>query len=465
MGEFDSEEEEIKKLVERYNLMLEEGNFTFFDEDDMELIISEFMLDQDFPKAEEAIERAISMFPFDSYFRILLVRLLILKLDFEKAQQELDSIEQYFPPTIEFYTQKVLLARMTGEDINAVALLKKALDIDPDDADVNFLLSYEYLKKKNLPKAIHYAVFALQADESYDEQLYGFSYLLETNQQYEDGVTFYEELTKKFPMRQGCWFGLGLAYSWLKQYDKAIDAYQYVLSIYEDTPPAHFNIANCYFESKNYDSAMEHYKFVSQADPDDYTSLTCIGDCYAIQDKDDEAITYYRKALKINPICSDAILGIATLLHDQGRNDEAQAFLEQAFRQTPQSFELLFNILPYYDEAQQIEKLKEFFEITLEQVENKSDFFHFFIAYCCEKEMYEYGIEVLESQKDLPELFDKIAYYLAALYFLNNQVPQATEYLSNALTIDYEGYKDFLSIDPILETYSQVHELIELYKS
>jgi len=57
-----------------------------------------------------------------------------------------------------------------------------------------------------------------------------------------------------------------------------------------------------------------------------------------------------------------------------------------------------------------------------------------------------------------------VAYYLAAFYFLSQKISKGCEYLSNALLIDYDGYKEFLAIDPILETFNEVNELIELYK-
>ena len=464
MGEFEAEEKETKELVERFKSMIDSGTSVYFDSEELEIIIDELMRQMDVTMASEAIEYAIRLYPSDSFFRILRAKKMMLQMEFDKAEKELESIETSFPPTPELYMEKVMLARMTGRNTNTFKLLKKALQLDEEDPEVHFLLAYEYLKSKDVTKALKHAIFALREDEVFDEQLFGFSYLLEENKQYEDGIAFYEKLTEEFPLFPGCWFGLGLSYSWNKEYDKAIDAYQYVLSIDEKTSTAHYNMANCYFELNNYDQALSHYQQAYELDQEDFNSLTCIGDCYANMEKHEEALTYYRKALSLNPTQGDALLGLASVLKDLGHIGDARTAIENAFAHNPQSFMLLFEVLSYYDGEQQMDKLQEFFTTTLNQVENKEDFYRYFVQFCCENELYDYAIEVLEKHQTDDTITYTVAYYLAALYFLNQNIFKGCEYLSNALLIDFEGHKEFLAIDPILETFSEVNELIELYK-
>ena len=155
---------------------------------------------------------------------------------------------------------------------------------------------------------------------------------------------------------------------------------------------------------------------------------------------------------------------MASVFRDQGLIEDARSTIERAIAHNPQSFKLLFEALTYYDEQQQIEKLQAFFSTTMQQVENKEDFYRYFVLFCCENELYDYAIEVLEQHQADPAITYTVAYYLAAFYFLSQKISKGCEYLSNALLIDYEGHKDFLSIDPILSTFSEVDELIELYK-
>lgn len=464
MEDFEAEEKEAKELADRFKSMVDSGTSVFFDSEEMEIIIDELMRQMDVPMASEAIEYAIRLYPSDSFFRILRVKKMILEMEFDKAEQELEVIESTFPPTPELYLEKVMLARMTGRNTDSIKLLKKALDLDHEDPEVHFLMAYEFLKKRDIPHALKHAVFALQEDEVFDDQLFTFSFLLEENQQYEDGIAFYEKLTEEFPMYPGCWFGLALSYSWLKEYEKAIDAYQYVLSIDENTPSAHFNMGNCYYELSEIDKALEHYQAAYNIDNEDFNSLCCMGDCYAAQENYDEALVYYRKALSLNPTQGEALLGMASVFREQGLTEDARFTIERAIAHDPQSFKLLFEALSYYDEPQQMAKLQEFFTTTMQQVENKEDFYRYFVHFCCENELYDYAIEVLEQHQADPAITFTVAYYLAAFYFLSQKISKGCEYLSNALLIDYDGYKEFLAIDPILETFNEVNELIELYK-
>ena len=99
----------------------------------------------DFANATKAIDYAISLFPTDSFFRILRVKKLIMELQIEEAEEELNRIETMFPPSTDLYLEKVMLSRITGSDAHAMDLLNKAYALDPNDPDVHFLMAYEYL--------------------------------------------------------------------------------------------------------------------------------------------------------------------------------------------------------------------------------------------------------------------------------------------------------------------------------
>ena len=174
MEEF--EEKEVEELVKRFKNMVNSGVSIFFEDDEMELIIDHFMQNFDFANATKAIDYAISLFPTDSFFRILRVKKLIMELQIDEAEEELNKIETMFPPSTDLYLEKVMLSRITGSDAHAMDLLNKAYALDPNDPDVHFLMAYEYLKRNNISKGIEHAIIAMEEDESFDENLFTFSY-------------------------------------------------------------------------------------------------------------------------------------------------------------------------------------------------------------------------------------------------------------------------------------------------
>lgn len=462
MEEFD--EKEVEELVKRFKNMANSGVNTFFEDDEMELVIDYFMQNFDFANATKAIDYAISLFPTDSFFRILRVKKLILELQIDEAKEELNLIENMFPPTTDLYLEKVMLSRITGSDDQALDLLNKAYALDPQDPEVHFLLAYEFLKRKEVSKAVEHAVTSLKEDELFDENLFTFSYLFDENKQYEDAVQFFTELSDHFPLNKGTWFGLGLAYSWLDKHEKAIEAYQYALTIDDAISTAYFNIANSYFDMGLTEQAMDNYRKAYELDENDYSAINGIGDCYAMLENYSEALYYYQQALLVAPNYVNSLLGVISILRETGRMDEARIFVDKAFKQNPQSFELLFAVMEFYEPDERGKTLRELFDVTLGHVENKADFYKFFTLFCCANGKFDFGLEILKAHRDDESIAYTAPYFLAALCYLKGDSVQGGEYLQNALLINYSYYEDFLSLDPLLETYDEINSLILMYR-
>lgn len=462
MEEFD--EKEVEELVKRFKEMVNSGMNAYFEDEELELIIDSFMQNFDFSNATKAIDYAISMYPTDSFFRILRVKKLVLELQIEEAKEELNQIEEQFPPTTDLYLEKVMLSRITGGDEKAMEWLQKAYALDPMDPEVHFLMAYEYLKKRDVDNAIKHAITSLKEDEMFDENLFTFSYLFDDTKQYEDAIKFFTALTDAFPLNKGTWFGLGLAYSWLENHQQAIESYQFALAIDDAISTAYFNIGNSYFDMGNAEMALENYKRAYELDDEDYSALNGIGDCYAVLENYSEALHYYQQALVIAPNYINSILGVISILRETGRMDEAKLFIDKAFRLNPQSFDLLFSVLEFYEPEERKESLVQLFNTTLAQVNNKVDFFRFFTMFCCANDKCEFGIEVLESHLDDEDLVTHIPYFLAALHYIHGNIGEANDYLKNALLINYDGYKDFLLLDPVLDSFEEIHQLINLYR-
>ena len=109
--------------------------------------------------------------------------------------------------------------------------------------------------------------------------------------------------------------------------------------------------------------------------------------------------------------------------------------------------------------------MQELFNITLGHVENKADFYKYFTMFCCANEKYDLGISILKEHLDDEIITYTAPYYLAALCFLSGDSVQGSEYLTNALLINYDGYENFLALDPLLETYDEILTLIQMYRS
>jgi tetratricopeptide (TPR) repeat protein len=459
---------ENSALVEDFINSVDNNLSQYFDSMEMEMIIEELMRDFHFQYLNLAIEQAIMQFPNESQFRIYRVKKYILEFQMEMAEKELDEIERSFPPSADLYIEKVFLSNMTNKKSGqTIKWLNKALALEPNDPDIHFIMGHEYVRKNDILTAVKHASLALQADPIIGDNLFTYSYLFEELNKPVEAVEFFTILTEEFPFIGATWFGLGFTLSWSNRFEEAIDAYNFALTCDGDIAAAHFNMANAYFELKNYDKALHHYFEAYNLDKNDFQALTSIGDSYAVQKWFEESLEYYYKALEKNPTYNEAVLGIVNALNELGKLDEARAFVFNAFEKDPQNIELLFTVVTFFESEEDAAFIYKLAELTLDHLENSDHFFFFITQFCIYNKLYDIGFKMIEeflySKYVSEDTRAKMFYYLAALYFLNENIAEGSNYLSDALLMNYEWHKNFMELSPLLKTYPEVMKLIEMY--
>ena len=467
----DIENFEYSDLVKDFINYIDNNQVRYFDSEEMEIIIEDLMDTFKFQYLSLAIDHAIAQFPNESIFRFFKVKKFILEFQMENAEKELEDIERSFPPSADLYIEKAFLSNMTNKKTGqTIKWLNKALALEPNDPDIHFLMGHEYVRRNDIQRALEHVTLALKNDPIFGENLFTYSYLFEELNKPEEAIKFFTLLTESFPLIGAAWFGLGFILSWNGRFEEAIDAYNFALTCDGDIPSAHFNMANAYYELKDYDKALHHYFEAYNIENDDFQALTNIADCYVIQGWFDESLEYYYKAYDINPTHNEAILGIVNALSELGKISEARTFVKNAFDKHPQNIDLLFSIAACFVDEEDAKLLFVLAELTLKHLENYDHFFYFVTQFCIYNEMYIIGLKVLEEYIDSKFVKDKIDrslihYYLAALYFLNEEVGRGCEHLCEALLINYDWHKNFMEFSPLLETYPEILKLIELYKN
>lgn len=460
-------EESDNLLVTNFKESVDAHVTKFYDAEEYEIIIEELINVFDFDYLDIAIDRAIELYSVNVSFRLYKVKAHILKFELDLAEEELLRIELEFEPTPEFYMEKVYLSNILNKNEDNIKLLRKALQIAPNEPDIHFLLGFEFLKKRMFSESLDHVRFALSKDPTFEEQLSIYSFLFEEEKWYDKALEFYTALTEAFPFAGATWFGLGLSYSWLDRYEDSIEAYKLALTCDSEIATANFNIGNSYFELKQYKQAIEYYKLAHEIDPNDFHSLSNIADCYTLTDNIVKALEYYRKTLDLNPNHNEAIMGIAHILQKENKADEARVFIEKAFANTPQDMDLLFQSLIFYSEDEQFDTLTKLINLTLNQLDDFEDFFKYLAHFCVTNEFFEVGYFLFAyynldlSDETKPEM---MGYYLAAFCFMTNRIEEGKSVLSDALLMNYDMHSEFLSLSPVLETYDDVLSLIQQYQ-
>ncbi len=463
---FDEEDEERQELVSDFKTMIDHAERRYFDSDDMIDIIETLIAQFDFKYAEAAIKYSEEVHPNSYECKLLKCRFLIMTLDISSAKKLLDEIENSYTLTADFYLQKALYCKITGQEKDTINLFKKAYRLDPENAGINFMMGSELIKADRMTESLPYIIFAIQNDEDFEEQLFTISYLFEEKKKTDEAVQFFSILADRFPLSKACWFGLGLAYNWSKEPEKAIDAYLNAISLAENGATAYYNIGNTYFEMGQFDNAIDNYSQAYQLDNKDYHALTGIADCYSELQQYEKALDYYHQALDLCADDTEANLGIIHTLKEMGRADDATAFLDNVLQQQQDNFELFFGLITNFETEETREtKIREYIHEHIKSLENKEDFLRLFTIFCCASEQcIDLAINVLEEFLDDEEVAFTIPYLLAALHYIKHEDEVADNYLKTALLINYDNYVLFLAIHPSFEYNQRVQELIKMYQ-
>ncbi len=462
----DSEDDDIRELAHQFKHDLETGRQSFFGRDDYEDIIHYFfdMMMMDY--AEQAIQRAVAAYPEDTYLQLLHVKYHSMMMDFNAAQKKLDFVERNLEPIPDLYVEKVLVYQALNQPVDAISILNKALAMDERYPEAHMLLAEEYLADQNVDKAVEHAMRAIQIDPTFVDDLgaINIDFLYPKFQQNGLLVKFFRRMTEEYPMYPSLWSGLGLAYMNSSAFDRAIEAFQFQMSLDDADFIVHINIADAYFSKKDYENAVQHYLIANEKT--DMPSLDLyIGRCYFYMGDYDTAMSFFILAQNREEMFNMATDDIVRTFKVQGKFDEARAFLRNLVKENPQNMVAVEDLLPLLNPNRDSEEIKDLCFMAFHNEDYPTySFLHNFVAYCCDNEGYDLGIEICSEYMDDPDLHSTFLYSLAALYLKKGHVQRACEYLEQALVEDPDSaYSDFEEIDPGFVDVPDVSILLERY--
>jgi tetratricopeptide (TPR) repeat protein len=171
-----------------------------------------------------------------------------------------------------------------GDTEHAIKNLSKAVELKPDDHELNSLLGVELTQNGDVD-----AVDAV--------------------------IESFETAINIDPNNAEAYNGIGTVLNEKGELDAAIDSYKQALKIKPDYADACFNMGNALKDKGDLDAAVDSYKQALKIKPDFSAAYNNIGFTLKDQGKFEEAIEAYRKALTIKPDHAEANcnMGLALL--------------------------------------------------------------------------------------------------------------------------------------------------------
>jgi non-specific serine/threonine protein kinase len=245
-------------------------------------------------------------------------------LELEISDSEVKKIE--IPETIEleayeYYAKGRQIHNQMGPDgiSDAIRMMKKALEIDPD-----YALAYSGLG------AIHMIKFIAQTDPS----------------DLEIGIVCLEEAIKRDPELSDPYQWLTYGYSREQLFDDAIRAGNKAVELEAHNPLAHYFLGVALmvqgameYKLENYSDAVEHFKANIELQPSYVPAYMNLSWIYLLHGQYDDAEAYLEKAASIESSGKQAMVrfvGAQTILGNlylrRGQLDEAQSLYDQSIR-------------------------------------------------------------------------------------------------------------------------------------
>lgn len=146
----------------------------------------------------------------------------------------------------------------------AERVFRRAIELQPDNPQVQMYLGYTLMKQKKYPEARALLEKSTKTDPSRPEPLYYLGLIAQEQNEDARAVEIMEKLAKQFPAFANAHIALGSAYMKLRDYSRARQELELAVKLDPDEPKAHYNLAMLYARLKDPQRAQEEMQIVER---------------------------------------------------------------------------------------------------------------------------------------------------------------------------------------------------------
>ena len=361
-----SKNDERWEVISRYESLLSEHKVGFFDSYQYEDIILYYFENAKYAKAKQAIETALSQFPFVAALRLLQAEMLIYEDNLQQAGDILDEVIHEEPYNAEIYIQRAHLYSKKNNHTKAIELLQYALSFSEDPSDIDSLIAMEYMYMEEYALAKKYFKRCLAHDSedyfSLQQLLHCFDFLGENEQ----AIQFLTAFLDNNPYCEVAWHSLGRQYMVQNNYQEALKAFDFAIISDDTFTGAYFEKGKVLERLKEYKLAIENYKItLSLDDPSSFAYLR-IGNCYEKLGDRVMAEQYYFKAVHEDPQSSKAWLALVDYYARENDYEKAEKYVNQVLLNEGDNPTFLRRCAEIYAHVGRLEEAKQIFNQAMD---------------------------------------------------------------------------------------------------
>ena len=222
-----------------------------------------------------------------------------------------------------------------GKLDEAVACYRRALQLDPNDAEVHNNLGTAFKDQGKLDEAVACYRRALELKPDYAEAHYNLGVAFRDQGKLDEAVACCRRALELKPDFAEAHNNLGIALNDQGKLDEAVACYRRALELKPDFAEAHNNLGVALNRQGSSDEAATCCRRALELKPDFADAHCNLGIVLRVQGKLDEATASYRRAVELKPAHAAAHCNLGNTLEDQGNFDEAVACYHRALELQP----------------------------------------------------------------------------------------------------------------------------------
>jgi tetratricopeptide (TPR) repeat protein len=433
--EYSSNDNDSLPLL-KFESMLKTNNVLFFDSEEFENIIHHYLNQGKMSLAKKAIKLGLEQHPTSINLKLFKVEIYVFENKLIQADALLNELYRLEPLNEEIYIQKANILSKKDEHLQAIEVLKKALELTDDVVDLYSLIGMEYLFLDQFEDAKTYFIKCLEEDIEDYSALYNIIYCFDFLDQNDEAIEYLNSFLDKNPYCEVAWHQLGKQYYTLKDYKKALAAYDFAIISDDTFVGAYLEKGKVLEKLKRFEEAIEFYSFTLKLDDPTSFALLRIGNCYEKLKKDDLAVQYYYKTVHEDPLLDKGWIAITRFYNRKRNYQKALYYINKAINIDSENviyWKLYSQInlrLKLYEEAERgFKKTLELGNYELSTWLSRGDL----LIKLGEPEAAIYNFEqAIEFYPENAEL----EYRLAGSFFLLNETEKGAFHLKNGLDLN-----------------------------
>jgi tetratricopeptide (TPR) repeat protein len=457
-------EMQVPVEVVRYNEMLGRGKRYFFDVHEFEIIVDYFLIQNEFEKAQQAINTGLCQHPGSFGLKIKYAQYLTEKGQFDEALQEINQLEYVAKLNPDVFFLKGVVYCFNNNIRESVKYFNKAAEFaDDDKVDILFNAALNLEQVNEFALSVDFLEKARHFDPQNLVVIFELGYCCERLEMFNESERLYNEYLDIDPFSDTAWFNLGGVYATKELYDKAIEAYDFALALNDKHPLASFNRGNAFANSGLHAKAIRSYQEYLDIEPGQPEALCYIGECYEHLNKLDKAIDYYYQALSVDPNFADAVYGIAIIHSLNERKNESLNFLLKAIQLDDKNPEYWYSLGNIYTRLALPSKAIDAFNqaIVLDPCDYES-WLNLSELYL-KQNLLTKAIKTLEESYEHNSEVALINYRLAAYNLLRCNINEGVRYLKKAINKNFKEHEEIFKFCPGAAEMKEIKELLGVY--